>query len=96
MDKFYRYRLTDEEWATFVKKHEKEWKETGEKIHAARTSMRLSMKVLAKEAGICAKTLSKLEQGCYISRFKTVSQSCRNALEKLLYKQINIFEKTVD
>lgn len=90
MDETGKYKLvrqfSDEEWEAYVAEHKAEWTETGSKIAELRKKLRVSKVALAREAGICVKTLTKLECGRYIQRFKTVSKSCLNALSKLYYK----------
>lgn len=78
-------KYTDDERAAFIRKHEEEWKRVGTEIHAARMQLRISQKRLAQAAGICDKTLRKLERGQYITRFKTVAVSCWNALLTITY-----------
>ena len=78
-------KYTKEERAAFIRKHEEEWKRVGTEIHAARMQLRISQKRLAQAAGICDKTLRKLERGQYIPRFKTVAVSCWNALLTITY-----------
>ena len=77
------YSYTDKEWQEFCKKHSAEWEAMGTKIKNIRTQLRISQNRLAREAGICARTLAKLENGKYIRRFKVVSTSCLNALIKI-------------
>lgn len=71
---------TPTEQAKFEEKHKAEWVSTGSKILEARKKLRISQSKLASMAGICAQTLSKLERGMYITRFKPISKSCINAL----------------
>lgn len=71
---------TEAEWNDYVTKHEALWKAAGDKIKTTREKLKLSKKALAQASGICVKTLTKLENGQYIRRFKTVSKSCLNAL----------------
>lgn len=78
--------LSDEEWKAFVDAHKDEWETVGKKISELRKALKVSKRALAREAGICDKTLTKLEAGKYIQRFKTVSKSCLNALAKIYYK----------
>lgn len=75
--------FTQEEKKEFFDKNAERWQKTGAAIKEMRTRLRLSKVKLAKRAGICTKTLTKLENGRYIRRFKTVSQSCFNALEAI-------------
>lgn len=77
------YSYTDKEWQAFLKKHSAEWEAMGAKIKNIRTQLRISQNRLAREAGICTRTLAKLENGKYIRRFKVVSTSCLNALIKI-------------
>lgn len=77
------YSYTDKEWQEFLKKHSAEWEAMGAKIKNIRTQLRISQNRLAREAGICTRTLAKLENGKYIRRFKVVSTSCLNALIKI-------------
>ncbi len=76
---------TEAERAAFIKKHEEEWKRIGTEILTIRQQLRISQKRLAQAAGICDKTLRKLERGQYITRFKTVAASCRNSLLAIAY-----------
>lgn len=76
-----------EEWNAFVKKHQDEWIRTGNMIKTCRETLRISKAALARDSGICAKTLSKLENGKYIRRFKTVARSCMNALTKIYLRE---------
>lgn len=55
----------------------------GADIAKIRNSLGVSKRTLAKKAGICVKTLNKLEKGYYVRRYKTVSSSCYNALESI-------------
>ena len=77
------FEYSEEEWQKYCQEHKVEWKAFGEKIKKIRIQLRLSKKRLANEAGISIHTLSKLESGCYISRFKLASTSCLNALIKI-------------
>lgn len=79
---------TPEEQAKFEEKHKEEWATTGSKILEARRKLRISQVKLAKMAGICAKTLRKLERGLYITRFRAISQSCLNALRAVGYRDM--------
>ena len=81
-------RYTDDERAVFIRKHEAEWKEVGAQIKSIRTQLRISQKRLARAAGICDKTLRKLERGQYITRFKTVVASCKNSLLAIAYADL--------
>ena len=81
-------RYTDDERAAFIRKHEAEWKEVGAQIKSIRTQLRISQKRLAQAAGICDKTLQKLERGQYITRFKTVAASCKNSLLAMAYSDL--------
>ena len=81
-------RYTENERAAFIRKHEAEWKEVGAQIKNIRTRLRISQKRLAQAAGICDKTLRKLERGQYITRFKTVSASCKNSLLAIAYADL--------
>ena len=92
MSKFY-VRRTAAEFKAFCKKHQAEWTETGTKINDLRIGLRLSKKALAKMAGICVNTLTKLERGQYITRFKPVSHSCLNALESISYRDLYMVKK---
>lgn len=51
-----------------------------------RTQLRVSLNRLAREAGICSRTLAKLENGKYIRRFKVVSTSCLNDLSLFIWQ----------
>ncbi len=84
MRKYY-VTYTAEERAAFIRKHEAEWRRVGNEIHSIREQLRVSQKQLAQAAGICDKTLRKLERGQYITRFKTVAASCRNSLQAIAY-----------
>lgn len=75
--------FTQEEKKEFFDKNAERWQKTGEAIKEMRTRLRLSKVKLAKRAGICTKTLTKLENGQYIRRFKTVSKACLNGLEAI-------------
>ena len=77
------FEYSEEEWQEYCRKHKAEWKAFGEKIKKIRIQLRLSKKRLAKEAGISVHTLSRLESGYYIRRFKLASTSCLNALIKI-------------
>ena len=79
-------KYTDEERKVFFAKMQPVWEATGKEINHIRTELKISKRYLAKNAGICVKTLTKLEKGQYIRRFKVVSQSCFNALELFGYK----------
>ena len=79
-------KYTKEERAAYTRKHEEEWKRVGAEIHATRLQLRISQKRLAQAAGICDKTLRKLERGQYITRFKTVAASCESALQVIAYE----------
>ncbi len=81
-------RYTENERAAFIRKHEAEWKEVGAQIKNIRTQLRISQKRLAQAAGICDKTLRKLERGQYITRFKTVAASCKNSLLAIAYADL--------
>ena len=81
-------RYTENERAAFIRKHEAEWKEVGAQIKNIRTRLRISQKRLAQAAGICDKTLRKLERGQYITRFKTVAASCKNSLLAIAYADL--------
>ena len=86
-----KYVRTEEEKARFYAKHQKEWTEIGEKIKKLREALHLSRCKLAKLAGICDRTLKKLENGQYITRYKAISKSCLNALENEAYKTLISF-----
>lgn len=77
---------TAEERKIFFAKMQPVWEATGKEINHIRTELKVSKRYLAKHAGICVKTLTKVEKGQYIRRFKVVSQSCLNALELFGYK----------
>ena len=79
-------RLSDDEWKAFVETHQEEWAAAGEKITKLRQALKVSKATLAKDAGICTKTLTKLENGRFIRRFKAISKGCMNALAKMYYK----------
>ena len=87
---------TDEERTAFIRKHEAEWKETGDRIRTIRIQLRISQKKLAKAAGICDKTLRKLEHGKYITRFKTVSKSCINSLLAIAYSDLLRIQQSME
>lgn len=78
-------KYTESERAAFIRKHEEEWKRVGVEIKEIRQHLRVSQKKLAKAAGICDRTLRKLERGQYITRFKTVVASCKNSLLTIAY-----------
>ncbi len=78
-------RYDEAERAAFFKKHEAEWKAVGTQIETIRKQLRISQKRLAEAAGICDKTLRKLERGLYITRFRTVAASCMNSLMAIAY-----------
>lgn len=86
------YEYTDAERAAFFKKHEEEWRRVGAEIRAIRKQLRISQKRLAQAAGICDKTLRKLERGQYITRFKTVAASCKNSLLAFAYADLFSFQ----
>lgn len=86
------YEYTDAERAAFFKKHEEEWRRVGAEIRAIRKHLRISQKQLAKAAGICVGTLRKLEQGLYITRFRTVAASCKNSLLAIAYADLFSFQ----
>ena len=77
---------TPEERKNFFAKMQPVWEATGKEINHIRTELKISKRYLAQNAGICVKTLTKLENGQYIRRFKVVSKSCFNALELFGYK----------
>ncbi len=79
-----------EERAAYIRKHEAEWKAIGSQIENARKKLRISQKRLAQAAGICDKTLRKLERGQYITRFRTVAASCINSLRAIAYSDLLI------
>ena len=79
---------SEAERADFIRKHEAEWKEVGAQIKSIRTQLRISQMRLARAAGICDKTLRKLERGQYITRFKTVVASCKNSLLAIAYADL--------
>ncbi len=81
-------KYTDAERAAFIRKYEKEWRRVGSEIHAIRKRLRISQKRLAQAAGICDKTLRKLERGQYITRFRTVAASCKNSLLAIAYSDL--------
>lgn len=76
-------KLTEEEKIEFFKNNAEIWENTGAAIKEMRVRLRISKRKLAKKAGISVKTLTKLENGCYIRRFKTVSKACLNGLEAI-------------
>lgn len=76
---------TETERAAFIRRHEEEWRRVGNEIKTIRQHLRISQKRLAQAAGICDKTLRKLERGQYITRFKTVAASCKNSLLAIAY-----------
>lgn len=76
---FYK-KKTPAEWEAFVAANKAVWEVTGETIRSTREKLKMTKKALAEAAGICVKTLTKLEKGQYIRRFATVSRSCLNAL----------------
>ncbi len=76
-------KYTAEEKQAFFDKNTEDWQKTGTAIKEMRIRLRLSKIKLAKRAGICTKTLTKLENGQYIRRFKTVSKACLNGLEAI-------------
>ena len=73
-------RRTEAEWQAFWAKHHDEWEATGAEIKRLRSELQMSKARLAKTAGICPQTLTKLENGLYITRFKPISKSCLNIL----------------
>ena len=77
-----------EERAAYIRKHEAEWKAIGSQIESTRKKLRISQKRLAQAAGICDKTLRKLERGQYITRFRTVASSCINSLRAIAYSDL--------
>ena len=79
---------TQEERDEFIRKHEAEWKCVGSQIQGIRKHLRISQNRLAKTAGICDKTLRKLERGQYITRFRTVAASCMNSLGVIAYSDL--------
>ena len=78
--------FTDKEKQQFFNENAERCQKTGTAIQKMRLRLRLSKVQLAKMAGICTKTLTKLENGHYIRRFKTVSKSCFNALDAVSSK----------
>lgn len=91
---FYR-RKSPAEWEAYVAAKKPMWEETGTRIRTIRENLKISKKALAKAAGICVKTLTKLENGQFIRRFKTVSKSCLNALGFNAYKEFAELQEIV-
>lgn len=89
-------RYSPEERAAYIAEHQDEWNETGARIKELRETLRISKKQLAEDAGISTKTLRKLERGQFIERFKAISRSCINALEKIYYKSLPLIETLVE
>jgi DNA-binding XRE family transcriptional regulator len=71
---------TEAEFRAFWNKHHDEWEATGAEIKRLRSELQMSKARLAKMCGICPRTLTKLESGLYITRFKPISRSCLNVL----------------
>lgn len=80
------FKVNEEKIKAYIERNTPLWQQTGAVIKKAREQLSISKKALAQAAGICVKTLTKLENGLYIRRFKVVSKSCLNALKMLGYE----------